>query len=123
MRLMIPLSAMLMCGCAAPQPYATAHHDQELGDRKAGASQECIPAQHGQELRVADNDRHILLYGSGKTIWASHLRGLCGFSSDDQLIGDPWHGQYCSGQLVRSLDVSRAEGPSCVLGDFTPYAR
>lgn len=123
MRLTVPIAAMLLFGCASPHPYATVHHDQELGGRTAGASQRCIPAQDGEELHVADNDRHILLYGSGKTIWASHLQGLCGFSQDDQLMIYPRNGEYCSGQLVRSLEVSRAEGPSCVLGDFTPYAR
>lgn len=123
MRVMVPLCAMALFACASPQPYASASQDQELGNRKAGASQRCIPAQHGMEFRVADNDRHILLYGSGKTIWASHLRGLCGFSHDDQLISDEWNGEYCSGQLVRSVDVSRAEGPSCILGDFTAFVR
>jgi hypothetical protein len=111
----------LVAGCTSPGPYATARHDQELGGRTVGAPQKCIPVRHGEQLRVADNDRHILLYGSGKTIWATHLGGLCGFFQDDQLIIDDWGGQYCGGQLVRSRDISQAEGPSCVIGDFTPY--
>lgn len=118
MRLVFPLSVIMLFGCTTSRP-----HHQELGDRRAGISQRCIPASRGEEFRVADSDRHILLYGSGTTIWVSHLQGLCGFSHDDQLISDDWHGEYCSGQLVRSLEVSRAEGPSCVLGDFTAYTR
>lgn len=120
---MLPLIAMSLFACAAPQPHATAHHDQELAGRIVGASRRCITAQRGEEFRVADSDRHTLLYGRGKTIWVSHLRGLCGFSQDDQLISDAWDGEYCSGQLVRSLEISRAEGPSCVLGEFAPYAQ
>ena len=111
----------LLAGCAASSQYATEHHDTELGGRAVGASQRCIPEQPHQGFRVADFDRHILLYGSGKTVWVTHLQGLCGFSNDDQLISDAWGSQYCSGQVVRSLDLSRAEGPSCVIGEFTPY--
>ena len=110
-----------MAACAASPYYVTEHHDVELGGRTLGASQRCIPEQPHEHFRVADNDRHILLYGSGKTVWVTHLEGLCGFSSDDRLISDAWASQYCSGQLVRSVDLSQGEGPSCVIGDFTPY--
>jgi hypothetical protein len=123
MRLLILLSTLLVSGCAATSHYATEHHDSELGGRSVGASQRCIPEQPHEGFRVADFDRHILLYGSGKTVWVTRLEGLCGFSHDDQLISDAWNSQYCSGQLVRSPDLSRGEGSSCVIGEFTPYTR
>ncbi len=97
MRSLILLSTMLATGCAASNRYATEHHDSELRGRAVGASQRCIPAQPHQSFRVADFDRHILLYGGGKTVWVTQLEGLCGFSHDDQLIGDAWDSQYCSG--------------------------
>ena len=120
MRILALLTCILVTGCASNR-YATEHHDSELGGRSAGASQRCIPAQPHESFRVADNDRHLLLYGSGKTIWVTHLEGLCGFSHDDRLISDAWDSQYCSGQVVRSLDLSQGEGPSCIIGEFTPY--
>ena len=61
------------------------------------ASQRCIPAQPHQSFRVADFDRLIMLSGGGKTVWVTQLEGMCGYSHDDQLIGDAWDSQYCSG--------------------------
>jgi hypothetical protein len=121
MRTLLLLAGLLIGGCAAGNHNVTEHHDPEIAGRAYGASQRCIPAQPRQSFRIAENDRHILIYGSGKTVWATHLEGLCGFSQDDQLIAHDWNGQYCSGQLITSLDLSRGEGPSCVIGEFTPY--
>ena len=74
-------------------------------------------------MRVADGDRHMLLYGSGKTIWANPL-GSCRFGYDDVLIVEPVGSYFCRGDLVRSVDrFSRIPGPTCVLGDFIPYKR
>ena len=120
MRVLTLFAGMLLAGCTSNH-YATEYHDSELGGRGVGASQRCISAQPHENFRVADNDRHVLLYGSGKTVWVTHLEGLCGFSHDDRLISDAWSSQYCSGQVIRSLDISQAEGPSCVIGDFTPF--
>jgi len=122
MRYFALLTATILAGCTSNQ-YATEQHDRELAGRGTGASQRCIPAQPHQNFRVADNDGHILLYGNGRTVWVTHLEGFCGFSQDDQLISDAWDSQYCSGQVVRSFDISRAEGPSCVIGRFTPYTQ
>jgi hypothetical protein len=74
-------------------------------------------------LRISDNDRHTLLYGAGKTIWANHL-GQCGFGDNDLLVTEPLGSYNCRGDLVRSFDrSSHIPGPACVLGDFVPYSR
>jgi hypothetical protein len=116
--------ALLLVGCAHPEPYATAHHDNELAGRSAGAPERCILVEQSEAFRVADNDRHTLLYGSGKTVWAAHLAGMCGFSLDDILISQPWGAHHCRGDIIHSLERgSQAPGPSCILGDFVPYTR
>ena len=75
------------------------------------------------ELIAADSDRHMLLYGNGRTIWANRL-GQCTFGSDDVLVTEPMGSYYCRGDLVRSFDrLSRIPGPACVLGEFVPYNR
>ena len=77
-----------------------------------------------QSLRVSDSNRHTLLYGSGRTIWANLLAPHCSFRFDDLLVTEPTGSYYCRGDIVRSLDrISGIPGPACVLGDFIPYSR
>ena len=83
----------------------------------------CVAISSQQSLRVSDSDRHMLLYGNGRTIWANRL-GQCTFGSDDVLVTEPMGSYYCRGDLVRSFDrLSRIPGPACVLGEFVPYNR
>lgn len=116
--------ALVLGSCAAPQPEAEQHGPgREVAGRTAGAVKRCVLIEPSQSLRTAENDRHTLVYGSGRTIWVNHL-GSCGFGSDDLLITEPIGSYYCRGDLVRSIDrLSRIPGPACVLGDFVPYAR
>jgi hypothetical protein len=75
-------------------------------------------------LRVSGNDRHTLIYGNGRTVWANSLGPACGFGYDDIIVTQPTGSQLCGGDIVRSFDrVSRIPGPSCVLNDFVPYER
>jgi hypothetical protein len=115
----------VLAGCAAVPPAAEQSGPaRELAGRSAGAAQRCVVIEQSEALRNSDNDHHILLYGSGKTIWANHLGGQCGFGSDDVLITEPIGSHYCRGDLVRSIDrFSHIPGPACVLGDFVPYTR
>jgi hypothetical protein len=74
-------------------------------------------------LRPSENDPHTLIYGSGRTIWANNLR-QCRFGQDDVLVTEPFGSNHCQGDLVRSFDrVTRAPGPTCVLGEFVPFRR
>jgi hypothetical protein len=114
--------AATLAGCAAPQPTDTPREPIELAGRTAGAAQRCVLIQQSESLRVSDTDRHTLLYGSGKTIWANRVG--CGFGSNDILVTEPVGSYNCRGDLVRSIDrYSRIPGPACPLGDFVPYVR
>jgi len=121
-------TAMLIAtlgGCVAPPPGSDPQAPPvELAGRIAGAPERCISLMQIEALRVSETDRHTLVYGSGRTIWANHLGPSCGFGSDDILVTEPTGSQLCGGDIVRSIDRnSHIPGPSCVLGDFTPYGR
>jgi hypothetical protein len=118
------LAAVLLLGaCAAPQPTEAPGPPRELAGRVAGPAQKCVLIQANESLRVSDT-RHVLLYGSGKTIFANQLAPACGFGRDDVLITEPSGSYYCRGDLVRSMDrLSHIPGPSCAIGEFVPYTR
>jgi hypothetical protein len=116
--------ALVLGSCAAPPPSAQQRApDQELAGRVAGAPERCVSINSQQSLRVSEGDRHVLLYGNGRTLWTNNL-GQCHFGSDDVLVTEPIGSSYCRGDLVRSFDrLSRIPGPACVLSDFIPYTR
>jgi hypothetical protein len=121
----ILLVAGCLGACAAPQPTAERQAPpSELAGRSAAAPQQCVQLSQLESLRISENDRHTLVYGSGRTVWANHLGAQCGFGPDDILVTEPFGSQYCRGDIVRSIDRnSRIPGPSCVLSDFVPYTR
>ncbi|MFL6765711.1 MAG: hypothetical protein ACJ8FO_11005 [Sphingomicrobium sp.] len=124
MRLGLALIALLAGACAPPQPMAQSAPPSELAGRTAGPPERCVLIQQSESLRVSDTDRHTLLYGSGRTLWANRLDPQCGFGNDDVLVTEPFGSYYCRGDIVRSFDrLSRIPGPACVLGDFVPYRR
>jgi hypothetical protein len=119
----IILLALVAGSCAAPQPEAPQRPPIELAGRTAGPPQRCALIQPSVSLRASDTNRHTLIYGSGRTVWANNL-GQCGFGSDDVLVTELIGSSYCRGDIVRSFDrFSRIPGPSCVLSDFVPYRR
>ena len=119
------LLALILGSCAAPQPNSGQQGPpRELAGRSAGAPQHCALINTTDALRISDNDRHTLLYGSGRIIWANRIDPECRFGSDDVLVTEPIGAYYCRGDIVRSFDrLSRIPGPACVLGDFVPYTR
>ncbi|HVU29917.1 MAG TPA: hypothetical protein VHE36_05900 [Sphingomicrobium sp.] len=124
MRFLNALGMILLAGCAIPEPTEVPQQPRELAGRSPGAAQRCVLIEATQSLHVSDNDRHTLLYGSGKTIWASSLGPDCGFSRNDVLVSEPIGSYYCRGDIIRSFDrYTRIPGPSCRLGDFVPYTR
>lgn len=114
----------VLAGCAAPQPASTPQPALELAGRAAGTAQRCVDIRQSEAMRVSQNNRHTILYGSGDTIYANHLGAGCGFGVNDILVTEPLGSSYCRGDIVRSVDqMSRIPGPACVLGDFVPYTR
>lgn len=122
MKLRIAALVLVLASCAAPPPGTERQGPPvELAGRVAGAPRRCVTLNQMDALRASENNRHILLYGSGRTIWANYL-GQCRFGYDDVLVTEPIGSSLCGGDIVRSFDrVSRIPGPSCVLTDFVPY--
>jgi hypothetical protein len=124
MDLRVIILAAALGGCAAPQPEAPPRQPRELAARTAGAPQRCVRIEPSESLRTSGDDRHTLLYGSGRTIWVNALGPSCGFGYDDVLVTEPIGSFHCRGDIVRSIDrYSGIPGPSCVLGDFVPFTR
>ena len=120
------LIALLLGSCTQvpPAPPVPQGPIRELAGRSSGKPQGCVPTEQIESMRVADNDRHLLLYGSGRTIFVNQLGPSCGFNRDDVLVTHPFGSSYCRGDIVHSFDrYSRIPGPSCVLSDWVPYTR
>jgi hypothetical protein len=124
MKLHIAAFVLLLGSCAAPPPDSERQGPPvELAGRVAGAPKRCVMLNRMDALRVSENNRRTLIYGSGRTVWANYL-GQCGFGYDDVLVTEPIGTDLCGGDIVRSFDrTSRIPGPSCVLNDFVPYTR
>jgi hypothetical protein len=119
------LIALLLGSCTEPPPPPGPPPQmpvRELAGRFSGRPQSCVPIEQIESLRVSDADRHLLLYGSGRTVWVNHLGPACSFNPDDVLVTHPFGSSYCRGDIVRSFDrFSRIPGPACVLSDWVPY--
>jgi hypothetical protein len=120
----VALVALVAGSCAAPQLEEPSRPPVELAGRVAGAPERCVSIDQLEALRASDSNRHVLLYGSGRTLWANQLGRSCGFGRDDVLVTEPIGSRHCRGDIVRSIDrYSRIPGPSCILGDWVPYRR
>jgi hypothetical protein len=109
--------------CAVGQPPSATI--PELNGRVAGTARTCVQVtSRSESLRPSTSNGHVLLYGRGATVWVSDL-GSCGFNRDkDILVVEPSTSSLCRGDIIRSVDrSSRIPGPTCVLGEFTPYTR
>jgi hypothetical protein len=116
--------ALALGSCTAPPPPPQPQGPPlELAGRTAGGPQNCVTTTQLDVLRPSENAAHVMLYGSGRTIWANNL-GSCRFGYDDILVMQMYGPQLCRGDIVRSIDrLSRIPGPACVLNDFVPYTR
>jgi hypothetical protein len=107
--------------CARPTTPPGSVLAQELSGRIAGTPQSCVSSVPNQNLRVINQS--TLAYGDGRTIYVNHLPGPCpGLGPLNTLIVDVQSGHYCRGDRVRGLETGAIiPGPSCNLGDWTPY--
>lgn len=126
------LAPALLSACAAPQRQANAEAlnpeqlallERNLGGKVAGRPVSCIPSRSAdQTVRVSDD---ILLYRvSGNLVYRNELRSSCpGLARDDDIIVSRTTGiGPCRGDIIHLVDrTSGVQGPSCVLGEFTPY--
>ena len=120
----LPLILLLLGSCGAPQPIIPRQQPLELAGRTAGPAQRCVPIDPTMSIRISQNERHTLIYGTGKTVWANDLDPGCAFGPNDILVTEPHGASYCRGDIVRSVDqVTHMPGPSCIMGDFYPYTR
>lgn len=125
-------SAALLASCApmaqsadadALTPNQLALLDRNLGGKVAGPAVRCITSTPTPDtIRVSDD---ILLYrASGRLVYKNDLRGGCpGLARDSDVIVTEIRGAGpCSGDIIHLVDrTTGIRGPSCVLGDFTPY--
>lgn len=119
---------LALAGCVAPGPQGPSRDQQALGrelaGREAGATETCIPADSGASgLTVVDS--RTLTYERGRTLWVNRLGAECpGLRPLDTLIVEVHGSQYCRNDRFRTLAAGAAiPGPTCFLGDFTPYRR
>lgn len=110
-------------GAAALTSNQLALMERHLGDKVPGRPVSCIPSNSiDQTIRVSDS---ILLYRvSGRLVYKNDLRGTCpGLARDNDVMVSTVHGTGpCRGDIIHLVDrTSGMQGPSCVLGDFTPY--
>jgi len=124
---LLPL-LLILAGCAAPGAQGPTRDQEELSrelaGRVAGAPERCIsatPASAG--LTIVD--KRTLTYRQGGTIWVNRLESECpGLRPLDTLIVEVQGSQYCRLDRFRSVSGgSTIAGPTCFLGDFTPYRR
>jgi hypothetical protein len=123
--MLISVAAVAATGCTRPvAPNQNAAFAQELAGRVAGAPQSCIGTMPSQGLRVVDSQ--TLAYDQGGTIWVNRLASACpAIEPLNTVIVEPQMGsQYCRGDHVRGLEPGGIiPGPTCVLGEWTPYRR
>lgn len=93
-----------------------------LDGREAGQPRHCISQFEAREMRVIDGT--ALVFGWGNTIWVNVPRNAKDVDSDDVLVTRNYGGQFCSLDIVQTLDRSSLFfNGSLSLGDFVPYRR
>lgn len=124
MKLRATLFGLALGSCTAPpQPPQPQGPPIELAGRVGGRPQTCVTTTQLDVLRPSENAPNVLIYGTGRTVWANNL-GSCRFGSDDILVLQLYGSNLCRGDIVRSIDrLSRIPGPACVLNEFVPYTR
>ena len=100
--------------------------DQELAKllegREAGTPRSCISQHDARDIRVIDGT--ALVFGWGNTIWVNVPRNARDVDSDDVLFTRNYGGQFCSLDIVQTLDrSSHFFNGSISLGEFVPYRR
>jgi hypothetical protein len=120
------VSAAAMLTGSALEARTKQTPDQELAKllegRVAGTPRSCISQHEARDVRVIDG--RALVFGWGNTIWVNVPRNARDVDSDDVLLTRNYGGQFCSLDIVQTLDrSSHMFNGSISLGEFVPYRR
>ena len=118
-------AAALLTGpafAARPQLNPQQQLDKLLEGRVAGKPVHCISQYDTREQRVLD--KTAIVYGWGNTIWVNTPRNAESLDSDDILVTRLFGSQFCSLDIVNTVDRSGGFTNGFIsLGDFVPYRR
>ena len=119
-------AAAALLGGSALEARSRQTPQQELAKllegREPGAPRPCISQFEARDVRVIDGT--ALVFGWGNTIWVNVPRNARDVDSDDVLLTRNYGGQFCSLDIVQTLDrSSMIFNGSISLGDFVPYRR
>ena len=120
--ILIAATAATLAGCMRPTVSPQSTFAAETTGRIAGTPQSCIMTNAAGNIRIID--AQTVAYGMGRTIYVNRLPAACpGMRELNTLIIQPsLGGQYCRGDLVRAVEPGAIiPGPTCILGDWTPY--
>jgi hypothetical protein len=126
MKMHAPMLALALGGCAAAGPVEdreSAALERQLAERVAGEPDRCVPRIGATALHAVD--RRTLVYDTPGTLWVNRLRGDCpGLRPDSAIVIETSGDSYCRSDRFRTIAAgSSIPGPTCLLGDFTPYRR
>jgi hypothetical protein len=118
--------ALALGGCAAAgsvENRESAALERQLAERVAGEPDRCVPRIGATALHAVD--RQTVVYDTPGTLWVNRLRGGCpGLRPDAAIVIETSGDSYCRNDRFRTIEVgSSIPGPTCLLGDFTPYRR
>lgn len=133
LRFALPM-LVLVAGCAATpeqiaQENARTERDEAklnraLAGRTAGRPVGCITTR-GLNVDIY-GDKLLYRNGAGGSpAYLNQTTGGCfGFRRDDILVSTTPTGQFCRGDIIRTVDrTSGFPSGSCAFGDFVPYTR
>jgi len=130
-RLIIP-AALLLVGSAAlsADSYRARQEARDaaalakaLDGMTPGKAMTCIdPRRINDTQRIGDK---ILYNTSRRELYVSDTGGGCfGLRNGDAIVTKSYTGQFCRGDIVRTVDLSsHIPSGSCTFGDFVPYRK
>lgn len=94
-----------------------------LDGKVPGKPVSCVSRILGTDGLHAVSDGVLIYKVNRNLVYRNDLSGTCsGISRGNTLVLKPTNDQYCSGDIVRSVDLTIGmQAGSCGLGEFVPY--